>query len=101
MRLLDFDWRRLFRWCLLLSFAMVIWLLVPTAKCTYHSFRDTPLTELQPDDEPGGNKPHESSFWSDFAHGTKTCYRATPLLGQQKWKRDLLLVLVGLMTVSW
>ena len=50
------DWRRLARWFLLGTIAMLIWLLAPTARCSYAAFRDTPLDEAQPHAMPGSTQ---------------------------------------------
>jgi hypothetical protein len=98
-QLLDLDWRRLSRWCLLGTIVMLLWLVYPVARCSFDSFRDTPIGEVDGNGEPrtadrdrveqGGG--FVGTWWS----ATKVCYAATPLLGQEDWKSVALLSLAG------
>jgi hypothetical protein len=86
--LIAVDWRSVKRWCLFGVFAMLCWLLFPTAKCSFAAFRDTPLSEAQPSAD--GPQPEEPGFVSKLGTSIKYCYRQTPLLGQEDWKSFLL-----------
>ena len=72
---------------------MLIWLLVPTARCSFGAFRATPLDEVRPPPpDPGApdDRPAEPGFFSRFGHATVACYRKTPITGQEPWKTDVL-----------
>jgi hypothetical protein len=85
---------------LLGAFVMLLWLLVPVARCSYHAFRDTPIGEVDPNNAPNEadadriqeGKGFVGKVWS----GTKKCYAQTPLLGQERWKSTLLILFAGL-----
>ena len=102
---LDFDWRRLFWWCRLLSVVMVIWLMVPSVKCSFKAFEDTPISnEVQSDNITEADKDRVkqgTGFWSKWGGTMKQCYREKPLLGQEKWKRNVLFVLLGIGALAW
>jgi hypothetical protein len=93
------DWRRLSRWCLLGTVVMVLWLLYPVARCSFASFRDTPLADVPESGGPASadkDRVEEGQgFFSTWMSNTKRCYAATPLLGQEDWKSYLLLSLAG------
>lgn len=100
------DWRRLARWFLLGTIAMLIWLLAPTARCSYAAFRDTPLDEAQPHAMPGSTQaddapPEEPGFFDKLGTAVHACYRRTPILGQEEWKRDLLIGLAAATVLAW
>jgi hypothetical protein len=100
------DWRRLSRWCLLGTIVMVVWLLVPTARCSFAAFRDTPLGQIDPvTNEPAGADKARIDEGEGFVHrflgGVKACYARTPLFGQEGWKTNVLVVLAGLTVVTW
>lgn len=98
------DWRRIFRWCLLLSVVMGIWLMVPTVKCSAGAFRDTPIGETDSDTASQVDKDRlkeGTGFWSKLVGGVKACYRAHPPLEQEPWKRKVFFGLLGLMVVTW
>jgi len=90
---LDFNWRRLMRWSILGAVVMLIWLIAPTAKCSYKAFRDEPLDEAHPiSDTPGGHKQdvvEGEGFFSRWGSAIKYCYKRTPPFSQEKWKRNL------------
>ncbi len=92
--LLDYDWRRIARWAVFAAFAMTIWLLVPVARCSYDAFRDIPLSDDEhPVEITAADKNRidsGKSFFGDWMHAIKFCYQRTPVLGQEPWKRDLL-----------
>ena len=100
----DLDWPRVSRWCLLFTIVMTLWLLAPTAKCSWGAFRDTPLDEIQPDDPGQADKERvdaESGFFERWGHAIKGCYKQTPLLGQEPWKKDLLIGFGSLTVLAW
>ncbi|MDQ3336848.1 MAG: hypothetical protein M4D80_16910 [Myxococcota bacterium] len=90
MRAIAVDWRSVKRWCVIATFAMLCWLLFPTAKCSFGAFRDTPLSEQQPTPEAGEEAAEEPGFVSKLGTAIQVCYRKTPLLGQEDWKSYLL-----------
>lgn len=97
---LDLDWRRLSRWCLLGTVVMLLWLLWPVAKCSFSSFRDTPINDVEEANGPGqadrDRVEEGKGFFRTWIDATERCYDATPLLGQEDWKTYLLLGLAGL-----
>ncbi len=102
----EIDWRRLSRWCLLGTVVMVLWLMAPVAKCTFGAFRDTPLSEINPtaaDPADADTQRLEESrgFIGSVVAAGKQCYRKTPLLGQEGWKKQLLLWFAGATLVTW
>ena len=110
-RLIVFDWRSIKRWCLLGTFVMFAWLMLPVAKCSFAAFRDTPLPEAQPHSdtsspaEPGAEPAEEPGFFSKLGTSMKVCYNRTPLFGQEEWKHYLLVTFAGLAvlagTLAW
>lgn len=102
---LDFDWRRISRWCCLGTIVMVVWLLVPVARCSFTTFRDTPLGEVAEDKAPADADRDRVSqgqgFFETWLGSTKRCYERTPLLGQEPWKKYLLLSFGGMTLVAW
>lgn len=87
------------RWSILGAVVMMLWLLAPTAKCSWKAFRDEPLDEATPiGDTPGAHK-HENvegeGFFSRWGSAIKFCYKRTPPLGQEAWKRNLLFGFIG------
>ena len=104
--LFDLDWRRISRWAFLGVVVMVLWLLAPTAKCSYAAFRDTPLTEYDaPPDDPANADKHRVEQGKDFAGGwidaVRACYARTPLFGQEDWKGDLLIGCMFVSVLGW
>ncbi len=89
----DYDWRRIARWALFATFVMTIWLLVPVGRCSYHAFRDIPLSDdAHPVEITAADKNRVEtgkSFFGDWMHAIKFCYQRTPLLGQAPWKSNL------------
>ena len=85
------------RWCWLGAFVMVVWLMVPVARCSFRAFRDTPLASVD-DDSPGqADKDRVAKgegFAGSFASQCKQCYLRTPLLDQD-WKSQALIALVA------
>ncbi len=103
---IGFDWRRLSRWCTIATIGLVLWLLAPVATCTYAEFRDTPLGEVDPEGtgQPGqGDKERVkegAGFFAKMGDAASECYAATPLLGQEPWKRELLFALIGVGVIA-
>lgn len=96
MAVLDLDWRKWMRWFILATIVMVLWSLVPTARCAWTSFRAEPLNEATPISATEGSHSDsvpisERGFFERWGSAIKQCYARTPLLGQEKWKRNLLL----------
>jgi hypothetical protein len=104
--LFDQDWRRISRWAFLGVIVMTVWLLMPAARCSYASFRDTPLTEYDaPPGDPADADKTRVDEGKDFAgswmHSVKICYERTPLFGQEPWKADLLLGFAFVTVLGW
>lgn len=108
--LVTFDWRSLKRWFLLFTFVMLAWLMWPVATCSLGAFKDTPLPETQPHDQPGGVQPggaqpddadEEPGFFSKLGTGISVCYKKTPLFGQEDWKTYLLVGFAGLTVFAY
>ena len=101
----DIDWQRLSRWCLLGTIVMLLWLLAPVIKCSWGAFRDTPIGEVDEDETPGQADKERvvegTGFFDRWGVAIKGCYRQTPLLGQEAWKRTLLFGFAGVMIVAW
>lgn len=97
------DWRRIKRWAALGAVAMTIWLLVPTARCSYRAFRAIPIGQT---DEPAPGAADKdrvvqgTGFWSKLSHSTAACYEQAPLMDQQPLT-NIWLALVGLMVFAW
>ena len=88
---LNIHWRRLSRWCLLGTVVMFLWLMWPTIKCSFGSFQDTPLEAV----EQSAKSEERPGFFERWWTGTKRCYTAAPLFGQEEWKTILLLSFAG------
>jgi hypothetical protein len=105
--LLTLDWRSIKRWCLIGALLMVGWLLLPTAKCSFQAFRDTPLTETGPHYDPNNpNVPaeeeeEEPGFFSKLGSSISSCYAKTPLFGQEDWKEYLLIGFASAWLLLW
>ena len=99
MAILDFDWRRLMRWSLLGAVVMLLWLLAPTAKCSWKAWRDEPLDAAHPmSDTPGAHKAdvvEGDGFFARWGSAVKYCYRRSPPFGQEPWKRNVLIGFAG------
>jgi len=99
MHVLDFDWRRLMRWSILGVVVMTLWSLAPVARCSWKAFRDEPLDEAQPMSGTAGSHTQDviegKGFFSRWGSAISICYKRTPLLGQEKWKRNLLFGFAG------
>jgi hypothetical protein len=105
-RRFDIDWRRLFRWCLLGTIVMLLWLLAPVVKCSWIAFRDTPIGEVDEDTNMPGQADKQrieegTGFFDRWGIAIKGCYRKTPLLGQEPWKKDVLFGFAGMMALAW
>ncbi len=101
---IGFDWARLTKWCVIGAIAMVVWLVVPVASCSWHAFRDTPLGELDPNAPAQTDKSRVDAgrgFWDELGTATEACYAKTPLLGQEPWKTSLLFAFVAIGAAAW
>lgn len=94
------DWQRVARWCGLGALAMFIWLLYPTADCSWQKFRDLPqlssfddhqLDVWRADKE---RLDRAETFGDRWLVACKMCYRRTPVLGQSAWKSNALILLL-------
>lgn len=99
MSTIAFDWRSIWRWCLLGTIVMLLWLLAPTAKCSWTAFRETPLSEVQPQTG-GAEPPEEPGFLSKMGNAISGCYKRTPLFGQEDWKTTLFIALAALTVIT-
>jgi hypothetical protein len=104
--LLDYDWRRISRWCLLGAIVMCLWLLAPVAKCSYYAFRDIPLDEndtapIDPTKADQQRVDDGKNFVGGWVQETKYCYRRTPLLDQEPWKTNVLFGFVGVAVLGF
>ncbi len=101
----DLDWRRISRWCCLGTIVMVIWLLVPVARCSIDVFRDTPLSTIdgapQPADADKARIEEGQGFFRTLVDGAEVCYARTPLLGQENWKSNLLIGFGAATVLAW
>ena len=101
----EVDWRRLFRWCLLGTIVMTLWLLGPTIKCSWYAFRDEPIGEVDEEAMPGQADKDRvvqgTGFFDRWGYAIKGCYRQTPLFGQERWKESLMLGFAGLALLAW
>lgn len=97
--ILDLDWRRWMRWSILGAIVMTLWLLAPTARCSWAAFRAEPLDEAHPmSDTPGAHKAEVvegEGFFARWGSAIEYCYARTPLLGQERYKRNLLFGFAG------
>lgn len=105
-RWFDFYWARIARWCCLGTIVMFLWLMAPVVRCSWAAFRDTPIGEVEPETaEPGdadsGRLDEGRGFWNTFTGSVNQCYRATPLLGQESWKRQLLIGFAAATILTW
>src|SRR3954470_11662294 len=95
----DLDWRRLSRWCLLGTIVMLLWLLYPVARCSFSSFEETPINDVEEAGGPGHSDQSRvdegRGFFRTWLSATAVCYERTPLTGQEEWKTYLLYGLVG------
>lgn len=105
------DWGRVYRFSMLGTLIMLAWLLYPTARCSWRSFVDTPLT-TEADNEvvDVGERDRErvargAGFVERFTDSVGACYRETPLTGQGTWKTrvfiGLLITAVGSWLANW
>ena len=94
------DWKTVKRWCLIGTFVMLGWLLLPVASCSIDAFRDTPLSEAQPHGTPAADADDEPGFFTKVGRATKVCYARTPLLGQETWKTYLLFGFAGAVVLA-
>lgn len=83
---------------------MLIWLLVPVAKCSVVVFRDEPLSSIDGTVAADADKERVEvgkGFWKTLMHGVGTCYDATPLLDQEQWKAALLIGFASVTVLGW
>ena len=83
---------------------MVIWLMVPSVKCSFKAFEDTPISDVDSDNAADADKDRVkrgTGFWSKWGHEMAQCYREKPLLGQEAWKQTLLFVFLGVGAIAW
>jgi hypothetical protein len=104
--LFDLDWRRISRWALLGTVVMLVWLAMPTAKCSYAAFRDIPLSDYDapPEDPSSADRARVEegkSFFGSWMHSIKYCYKQTPVMGQEPWKADLLIGFSFVTVLGW
>ena len=101
----DIDWQRLARWTLLGTIVMLLWLLAPVVKCSWIAFRDTPIGEVSEEGAPGQSDKERviegTGFFSRWGSAIKGCYAETPLLGQEAWKRNVLVGLGAVTLLAW
>jgi hypothetical protein len=102
------DWGRVYRFSLLGTLIMLVWLLYPTVTCSWRSFVDTPLAEEDPLDQTVsvGEQDRErvtrgAGFVERFTDSVGACYRATPLTGQGTWKSRIFIGFLVLTIGSW
>ena len=97
--MLDFDWRRLMRWCIFGAVVMTIWVFAPTGRCSYRAFRDEPLDEAYPISDTAGSHKVASAegegFFSRWGTSIKVCYKYTAPLDRTPWKRNVLYGFLG------
>ena len=78
---------------------------MPVAKCSVRAFRDTPIGDVSEDDAPGQSDKQRvargTGFWSRWGNAIEGCYAATPLLGQERWKRNLLVGFGAVTLLAW
>ena len=103
MAFLTFDWRSIKRWALLFTFVMLAWMLYPVARCSVAAFEDTPLSEARPHEQ-SGVQPEQAArrpgFFSKLGGGIKTCWRTTPVFGENG-KTYLLVGLAALTVLAY
>ena len=83
---------------------MAIWLMAPSVKCSFKAFEDTPITDADSDNASDVDKDRVkqgTGFWSKWGGQMKVCYREKPMFGQEAWKRDVLLGLIGIGVLAW
>jgi hypothetical protein len=96
----DPNWPRVGRWALLGTIVMFLWLLVPTARCSLSSFRKEPLSEAMPQSD-GSARSEEPGFFTRWGTAIQGCYKQTPLLGQEAWKRNAMFGCAGLTALAY
>ena len=82
---------------------MLIWMLVPVARCSFRAFRDAPIGAV--DNQSPGQADKQrlvegTGFFTRVGRGAKVCYLRTPL-SSHGWKTALLCVLAGATLVFW
>ena len=102
----DIDWPRIGRWALLGFVVMLLWLMVPVAKCSWHAFKDEPLGEVDAETANPGQADNQrveegAGFFARWGHAIKGCYKLTPLFGQEQWKGYLLVGFGSAAALCW
>lgn len=80
---------------------MLIWLLVPVARCSYRVFRDEPIGDVETQSPGQADKQRlveGTGFFERVGHGAKVCYLRKPITSHG-WKTTLLFVLTGVTVV--
>ena len=100
------DWPRLARWSALGTIVMLVWLLVPTVRCSFEAFRQRPISELHEDEISSSETDRErvlqgKGFVAGWLESVGVCYERTPLLGQERWKTRALEIFAALTLVTW
>ena len=101
-----FDWQRISRWSFLAAVIMLLWLLYPTARCSWWGFKDIPLSETDSESleardadreriEEGGN------FVSRWLIAVQVCYAWYPPTQQEPWKKRLFLLFASISLITW
>jgi hypothetical protein len=104
MNPLDLDWARIGRWTLLGAIVMLIWMLVPVAKCSLQAFREEPIGEVADQSPAAADKQRVEQgrgFFSRWGRAIKGCYAKTPLMSNERWKITLLFVFCGFTALGW
>jgi len=100
------DWGKVSRWSFLGAFVLLVWLLYPTAQCSWGKFRDTPMsTELEDSEFDAWRADEEringaENFFERWYLATEICYAKTPLMGQSPWKGKLMVFLFIIAVIS-
>jgi hypothetical protein len=96
------DWKSTRKWCVLGAIVMVIWLLVPFAKCSFDAFAATPLPQATPHaGEPPVDAPDpDEGFFSKLGRAVKVCYKRDPLVWQEDWQHYVLALCLGVIAIA-
>lgn len=87
------DWRRVSRWSLVGAALLAIWMLWPVASCTWTSFVETPLPQVEHQrngDGDDGDSAPKPGFFASVSDSVSACYAAQPMSSHPDWKRNLL-----------
>ena len=93
-------------YCFIGALVMLIWLLIPAAKCTVSGMDETSISSI--DDESGeawesdsGRVLEGTSFFDRFFGNIGTCYDQYPIGGQDAWKKQVAMGFVGGFILFW